>query len=172
MLTDISIALQEAISKNLSAEIGNHLQARLKKAESDAKKVEELTASVERLQSELSKHESLSHRQHEYQAAVEKLAKDREALETEKRTHEHRLEIHKIKQECAEKTLNRIEGIVETVFRAPMTKEIITNYKAVPIMSNPSPGCGSPYQVGTATETRTDTKTVEVGGAPDPNQPR
>jgi hypothetical protein len=168
MLTDLTVAVQEAINKNLPAEIGVHLQKRLKQAELDAAALaaaarENVAALEKRVQTE----ETQNRRQRELEEREKKLVDEQEKLREANRELKHTLELAKIRQECAERRTDDLKEVVETVFRAPMTKEMMVNTKTTPIICQNG---GNAYQTGSATETHTDTKTAETGVKPDQNR--
>lgn len=163
MLTDLTAAVQEAISKNLSAEIGNHLRSRLNKAEDDAKALTIALADIAEIKKRVQTEMRQDERERTLGAAEKKLAEEQDKLKEAQRELKHTLEIAKIRQDFAELRTSDLKDVVETVFRAPMTKEIMVNSKSTPILKDG-------YQYGTAVETTTDTKITESGIDPKKQQ--
>ncbi len=158
---ELAVAVQEAINKHLPGEIGNLLRQRLTEADQDRTKVTTLSAMVKERDERIEALSRAIREEGTINARLEKVAEAEKKVAAQQLTIDHRLELANLRRECAELTKNEIKEVVQTLFRAPMTKEIITNSKSIPIIKDG-------YQHGNATETRTDTKITEVGG--DPNK--
>ncbi len=158
---ELTAAIQEAVNKHMPGEIGNLLRQRLTEADADRTKVATLTAMVKERDERIELQGRAIRDESSINARLEKVAEAEKKVAAQQLTIDHKLELASLRRECAELTKNEIKELVQTIFRAPMTKEIITNTKSVPIIKDG-------YQHGSATETRTDTKITEVGG--DPNK--
>ncbi len=158
---ELTVAVQEAINKHMPGEVGNLLRQRLTEADQDRTKVTSLTETIRELNARIAQQNRAIADEASIKERQAKLDVEEKKVAAQQLTIDHRLELASLRRECAELTKNEIKEVVQTLFRAPMTKEIITNSKSIPIIKDG-------YQSGNATETRTDTKITEVGG--DPNK--
>lgn len=146
--------LQAAIERNLPAQVGDVLKARLEKADRDARKVTELQAAYERLTAQAAERA-------ERIAELERLVSDHAGVDArikavEQRERNAEVAELKIRLECEQrfgaKVAEAMLGLVRNVeFRQSVMRSGSEN-----LMASTSPGCSypssQPYSESTTTE--------------------
>ncbi len=164
---ELATAVNDAIAKHLPMEIGNLLRQRLEQAEADRKNLADARDSIVTMGARNAELEKAVRSERTIDERTQKL--DAREVELNRRDVKltHAEEIAKLKQQHSAEKVDLMKDVVESVFCSPVVREIIVNSKSVPIINQ-----NGGYQTGTATETKTDTKTTEVVKPSEAQQPR
>ncbi len=146
--------IQDAIKKNLSAEVGEALRKRLTQADKDAQRVVELEAAYERWRADEKKHGDLTSREVAV-TARESRVNDRE------RELKHLDEIRDLKVKCADDRLGDLRQITAQVFSSPVFRRTVESSGQVPVYIPPGSQGNSQGYHATMPETKTTTETTK-----------
>lgn len=124
--------LQAAITKNLSAEVGDALRRRLEQAGSDAQRRHELEQQKVRWEADEKKHGDLTSRELAVTARESKV-NDKE------RELKHLDEIRDLKIKCADDRLGDLRHITHQVFSSPVFRRTIEGRDQIPTFTPTGP---------------------------------
>lgn len=149
---EIDTAIKEAITKNLSAEVGALLQARLKQADIDAEQVKNLQRTVADLKGEVTARIAAEKERDALCATAAAVEAKAEALRTLGLELSYREKLTVLREESAKERVGDLKEIVKTVFCSPVSKSRVTEYSNEPMMNRDG------FQTGGS---KTTQKTVE-----------
>ena len=150
--------LQDAIKKNLSAEVGEVLRKRLEQAEKDARDLVTTKADLADAKARLRQEETLDSQRAEIKGEEAKLAAKEAAIIEREREIRHKEEMAALRLTIADQRANDLKEITRTVFRSPTFQRTVNVNESVPLTNPNNPG----YQTGSAMASKQTTETSSI----------